>query len=584
MRRNGNANSNRTYNPQNAKPAIPLDVDEVDAAFERFIRQKYDQRSFSGGSIRPAKRHDTGSTRSSEDQPPPLPPKPGKRFGFGLRSASSAVTLSRPTFDSPPMSPPMSPGIRNGYQRPTSPIRVNKQSRVFGATVGGIGDNLDTKLATLKDMGFPDDARNLQVLRGLGGNLERTVESLVRLGEGSGPALRSKPLLQGRNVAASQPLPSLRQQSRPAASGPLSATEFTRPKLQEQAPGNATSNMSFQPQSHNPFINANSQPTPYPVEQVFGNMQISQPLFPHATGGYPSQQPEPQDIRIQQSMTPPVSQDLSQQHLAYSYAQPTRLPKGNYNPFLPVNQVSSEPPTPNPSAFRQHSLTSHNPFLQSQTVIQSPTQEQSANGYPSRISENTPPFPYPQPQPQPQPQHLLGQNLPHLQASASSSPYFMQKPAPMNQTHYLSQPLQSLNQLPSQPLQPQPTGRFDKATILSLYNYPQLAPSPQPQASDPTENTAPKPPLPSHRPLPSPAENAPTNPPQRSVTMPVPSVSGSRNPFAPVAKSTLVGNDNESGAAARRHVSQESVDIGGFHSGRHSPDAFASLSARSARG
>ncbi len=32
-----------------------------------------------------------------------------------------------------------------------------------------------------------------------------------------------------------------------------------------------------------------------------------------------------------------------------------------------------------------------------------------------------------------------------------------------------------------------------------------------------------------------------------------------------------------------RHVSQESVDIGGWQSGRHSPDAFKSLSARFAR-
>ena len=43
MKRNGNTNINRTFNPQNTKPPVPLDVDEVDAVLERFIRQKYDQ-------------------------------------------------------------------------------------------------------------------------------------------------------------------------------------------------------------------------------------------------------------------------------------------------------------------------------------------------------------------------------------------------------------------------------------------------------------------------------------------------------------------------------------------------------------
>ena len=84
MKRTGNVESNKFYNPRNVKPQIPIDIDEVDSAMERFIRQKYEQRAFMNNS-QPGTRHNTGSTSSVEDKPPPLPPKPTKRFGFGLQ-------------------------------------------------------------------------------------------------------------------------------------------------------------------------------------------------------------------------------------------------------------------------------------------------------------------------------------------------------------------------------------------------------------------------------------------------------------------------------------------------------------------
>jgi hypothetical protein len=86
MKRVGNIASNRIYNPQNAKPPIPFDADEADSAMERFIRQKYQDRT-----VKAPIRNNTGST-NSDDQPPPLPPKTGSRFGF--RSASSIFPLS----------------------------------------------------------------------------------------------------------------------------------------------------------------------------------------------------------------------------------------------------------------------------------------------------------------------------------------------------------------------------------------------------------------------------------------------------------------------------------------------------------
>jgi hypothetical protein len=122
------------------------------------------------------------------------------------------------------------------------------------------------------------------------------------------------------------------------------------------------------------------------------------------------------------------------------------------------------------------------------------------------------------------------------------------------QQYTYSQP-QSQPQLPSfqQQQQPQFAPRHDKSSILALYNQPHLAPQ---------------------RPLQTlPEDGVPHDLPQRSATMP-PSFSGSMNPFSPPAPAQ---NGQANGG---RHVSNDSVDFQGLPSGRHSPDAFAGLSAR----
>lgn len=589
MKRNGNTNSNRTYNPQNTKPAIPLDVDEVDAALERFIRQKYDQQLFSGGSARSARRHDTGSTRSSDEQPPPLPPKPGKRFGFGLRSVSSAFTLSKPNANSPPRSPEDS----NGYRTPPSPIRVNKQSRVFGASVGGGGEDLESKLATLRDMGFPDDKRNVNVLKGLGGNLERAIESLVRLGEGSTPTSRSRTPMQGRNIAVSQPLPTSRQQPGlatsdfPTANGSVSPAQISyngppsnQGIVQRQDQGTRTFIPAnpYQPQSYNTFETAQPQSATHHVDKAFEGMQISQPLFPNATGGYPSQHQPLQESRLQQSMTPPVPQVPHQYFQSNPYAQHAQMAIPNSNPFFSTPQVSSTPTSPYPNSSQQQPFNaSYNPFA---SLTQSPSNQPPVNQLPSQFSDN-----YPQSQPQPQQQQTTYTSFAGpSQVFPQSNPFAMQQSAVPSQTQYISQNFQPTNNFPPQTLQPQPTGRFDKSSILALYNYPQLAPPVQ--SSGTAENAAVRPPpVIKNDPLPSLPEGAIPKPAQRSVTMPVQLSSGSRNPFhsSNGALGTGAASQPINGAATSRHVSQESVDVGGFQSGRHSPDAFASLSARSVR-
>lgn len=581
MKRNGNVNTNRTFNPQNTKPPIPLDVDEVDAVLERFIRQKYDQQLFSGGRTRAAVRNDTGSTRSSEGEPPPLPPKPGKRFGLGLRSASSALPLQR----SLPASPPHSPPGTNGFGGPPSPIRVNKQSRVFGASVGGGGGEMEVKLTQLRDMGFNDERRNLSVLKGLGGNLERTIESLVRLGEGSTPASRSRTPNPPRNIAVSQPLPSPPSSQSASAvngisfasNGSLSQTStgnqaqstvqaMDPPKIQPTR--NFTSPNPFQPQSqsYNPFDNSTQQATNIPLENAFQGMQLSQqPLFPNATGGYPSQ-PQPQELRFQ-TMTPPVPQMPQQYAQNNPYSQQNPVTNHNYNPFY---QAAPQPATAslNPYALNsqtQSNQTAHNSYQQSLMT------QTFGNGYGTDSSQT-----YSPQQGSFQQQSLQQQQQQQQQFQQSHPPQpqpFQTHPIP---SHSFTDPAQDTMYAQFQQSQPQPllgqrTGRIDKTSILDLYNYPQLAPPPLPIDTNSTsamESTNP---------------NVPPGmkPAQRSTTMPLHLSTGTKNPFQSAPTNPSAANGISPGGY--RHASQESVDVGGYQNGRHSPDAFASLSARFVR-
>lgn len=584
MKRNGNANSNRTYNPRNTKPSIPLDVDEVDSALERFIRQKYDQQLFSGGG-NPTKRHDTGSTRSSDDLPPPLPPKPTKRFGFGLRSASATVPPSKPTQDSPPRSPE----ARDRYRSPPSPIRLNKQSRVFGASVGSSGENIESKLATLKDMGFPDEKRNLNILKGLGGNLERTIESLVRLGEGSTPDSWTKTPTQNTKVPPSQPLASTTEQpglvstTAPKTNGfvpvqPNSQAGYSAPQgisvSSNQSAQRFNSSNPFQPQPPNPFEKApEAQRVAIPLEKIFDEMQISQPLFPNATGGYPAQHSQMQEARHHQSMTPPVPQLLHQQSQPNQQSQPPYVPGNHYNPFSSALHASSTPASPF-LGYQPTLNSAYNPFTGLLSSPDSHGGSHLTNGYALGGTEIFVP--------------LQRQQQSYSQASQpilSSNPYMTQQHSPSGIQQYTSPPPQASERPPFQFIQPQRTGRIDKSSILALYNYPQMAPSPPPGPSDDTPNNLAIFAPPSSKLPPNHAEGVSTKAAQRSVTMPMHLSSGSRNPFhhSSTPSGPPIGSPLAQGASMSRHISQDSVDIGGAQNGRHSPDAFASLSARIVR-
>ncbi|KAI4283412.1 MAG: hypothetical protein L6R38_002187 [Xanthoria sp. 2 TBL-2021] len=593
MRRNGNVMSNKIYNPRNSKPAIPLDVDQVDSALERFIRQKYDQQSFSGASaLRPAVRQDTGSTRSSDDQPPPLPPKPGKRFNFGLRSVSSAL----PTTKHSQISPPTSPDTANVYP-PSPPLRVNKQSRVFGTNVGGGGENMESKLATLRDMGFADEKRNSAILKGLNGNLERTIETIVRLGDSNTPNSRPRSPARAKQVAVSQPISMSHpfasvgvEPPQAAAMGLTVTSSAASPIAQKETPPlpslpsdrNGHENRLPPTQSYNPFETSTSRSDTWPLEKTLENMQLSQPpqqqqpLFPNATGGYPIQPQHIEASRFQQSMTPPVPQ-LHQHLRSNPYAQQMSSANYDYNPFF---QASQQAP-PAPQCFYDSSNqppptsnTAYNPFYTTQPPNQLYTPHDNLLQPPQTL--------LPQQTPQHQQSYVTNQSqsLPPNDQH-QMNPDILQQPL-MVQMQPQHQQLPPPSQYQPQPIQAQPTGRFDKSSILALYNYPHLAPPPLPNSNVTSENQAP----PIESSAPQPSTPNPRTLGQRSVTMPAQLASGSRNPFHTAnPNSTAVSSTTIPAipSGLSRHVSQDSVDIGGYQSGRHSPDAFASLSARFVR-
>ncbi|KAF7506350.1 hypothetical protein GJ744_011816 [Endocarpon pusillum] len=632
MRHNGNTSVNKIYNPKNTKPGIPLDVDEVDMAMERFIRQKYQERSLADGKPLPPSRDEISvPARSPQPSPTPSihiqPQKRGKIFGFKLRASSSAYpTSKRDTRNLPPLEPTIENAFRNEVHsnKPSKP-RVSGDSEKDKA--------IEDKLAALREMGFPDDRRNAAVLNRLSGDLTRTVESLVRLGEGGPDSRKTTPAGSRTNTPSGATFPD-NVKSEVSNEARTSNNPFDPPARADTL---AVPQAQGQAASYNPFDVQNGPRSAFqPMDQAFQAMQISQPLFPHSTGGYPVQQPPTQDPRFQHSMTPPVphasqqygyTSSPSTMYTTNPFLQPIQQQNtGVYDSCLPsqqnwpysapatnpfFNQQSSyeAAPTPPPSAPLQPQRSFSNPFGIPPSPQNAPLQQQQ---YPTPIDHQQT-FPpsnamqqsfyqqqSPQSHMQPPSQNSIPSQQPQVPSQHSPNPYQPQFQSPMS-PHFHQQP---------SPLGPQQTGRIDKKSILALYDYPHLAPQPMPAipdntilmaetvASNPFSVTAPQNPYQE-----SFTKNAGT-PARRSATMPTSSTSmshstagaGSNNPF--LSGSNDISRQSSavpspaiahappvtSNSIMHRHASQESVSLANLESGRHSPDAFANLSARFVRG
>jgi hypothetical protein len=562
MKRIGNVESNKTYNPRNIKPQIPIDIDEVDGAMERYIRAKYEQRIYLNDS-RPGTRQNTGST-SSEDRPPPLPPKPSGRFGFGLRKVATSPRN---------ITPPISPSLEE-FRQDMSPPRVNKPSRVFGSNVHTSGDGMDSKLATLRDMGFPDEKRNSTVLKGLNGNLDRAVEALIRLGEQNSVKSRSttptpptKPMANGLSFDTVSTAPAS------SSTNPFDALDAQAPQQQpapfqpQQTPyGGAPGQQPYPSNSYNPFLSQapqgytqqqvpqqqqqslSHQQNPWEqqqqsLEQSFHGMQISnlqpqQPLFPNRTGGYIQSQPSfAQTNPYLQSFTPPPMPQVPEQYNSFMAPQQPQYqsmsnPSSPGNPFLKSSQSQIFTPT---------NVASSNPFGQS-PFQQQATQPQSVP------SQQQMPNPWSQQQQQLQQQSQFSAPQ-QANPWQSQSGYQNQNPVQNYQTQ--QQSFQNQQQLHHQ----QSSNPFDKnASILSLYNQPQMA-APQQPAQQQAQPTA------------------------VQASAPAAQPASQSNPFAAMSAAPQGQPLSASQTPGVRHVSNESVDFAGLMGGRHSPDAFSGLSS-----
>ncbi|KAJ8613224.1 hypothetical protein MRB53_037090 [Persea americana] len=179
MRKVGNQACNKQYNPRNVRPTIPIDSDEVDSAMEKFIRDKYQHRTFSNAqtttnttTTTPSTRQNTGSV-SSDDRGPPPPPKPLSKFGPALRAASSTFPLSQNEMTRGPS--PRPPPKNDAY----IPREV-----VPPAQAQGTIETLEVKKQRLRDMGYTNDARNDVILRVMNGDVAKAAEALRKVAAG----------------------------------------------------------------------------------------------------------------------------------------------------------------------------------------------------------------------------------------------------------------------------------------------------------------------------------------------------------------------------------------------------------------
>lgn len=494
---------------------------------------------------------------------------------------------------------------------------------------------MQKKLSKLRELGFSDDRRNEAILKGVHGNLERAIETLVRI-EGRSPVTSPAdefPSVQRPSVSYSTSSGLTVQRAETARPMSASTNPFDISPVQpisSQSTGNLVNRNPFfattTTVNTNPFGYPNAPPAQDAFTQAFNNMSLnsntSPPLFPHHTGGLHNQQ-NPQ-VLYQQSMTPPVPsmpQDYAvtafnsnspyaqqqQQQQELQPAQPLQPTQTGYNPFFNNNnnaQVQSQPqlhsnrsmPSLNTGlvATPTGGGYANNPFARSPTRMASPTplgqipEQAQRNFYSQPVQQAmqaTNPFfaqqatgsfiSQQQQQPPQQPQlQQQQQQQQYQQQQQQQQPYYQQ---PQQQSQY--DPF-------GQPLVQQVPPKADKASILALYNYPQLAPQPTQgdnngqqqlnQQMDQQGATATSQAMQAPGVAMNPAE-APIAP----AAMP-----GTKNPFfngsgsPQVAQAQVATMDGMVGNRSRDSMMALGME---WSNGRHSPDAFASLSARSLR-
>ncbi|KAI1000646.1 hypothetical protein K3495_g7549 [Podosphaera aphanis] len=557
MKRIGNMASNRIYSSPNAKIPFSLDSSDTDAAMERFIRQKYQNNP---NMVKSSQKPDIEGTYS-DDRPPPLPPKTGNRFG--LRSVSSIFPLS-----SKYKKESVENSQENSRQRSLSP-RKNKPSRVFGVTVEGNND-FDSKNTRLCEMGFTDQKMNLTILKGLDGNLEKSIEALVCLAEGNANGVKGEERAANLSSAPPEVFSGLLNQrlgeikSSPCSMNPFNRLQSSGPVAQPQSSQSTGGLQSYTEetpyqQKSNPNI-----PGQIPVHsqheivQAFQEMSVNNlvPLFPNRTGPGNSILLPTQPQIYPQHLTPTTPSIPLQYCPSTNYANPYQQPQPNSssNPFMQsLNQTTiTNVNTPNSTNTTQQSKSQ---AIQWSADLQSPLNSHSLAAFELSTQQHSTPI-----------------RNPYLNQINSSQSGFPFPDSTNSQSQGLALTPENYQfRQQTQPNIQQQSVKADNRSILELYNYPQLAPN-RP-GSNKQQNLG---------------NELPTEQQQQNISSPLLSpASNCKNPFASNPPSPAV--DAQGIAQPGKTVSHGEnqgiigAEDGGWLNGRHSPDAWRSISARSVR-
>ncbi|EPS43117.1 hypothetical protein H072_2954 [Dactylellina haptotyla CBS 200.50] len=557
MKKTGNVASNAIWNPDPHKHPAPVDLEDSDSTMERYIRDKYERGKF---------RRDAPSS------------------GSRLLSAMAGVSIKRET------SP--APKSRDGNLRSSSPFE-SKGSKILGMNGSvSIPPEYEAKVMKLKDMGFADEKQNAHVLKQTRGNMERAVELLIKMGGGTTspvPPPKDRPVvkkqksglmlggvkeskssggnpfdqLDQQEAAQKQQLQqqqlqqqqAQQQQAQIHAPQPQQAQQLFMNGQNGQLQNGMVQNGGLGPAQYNPFM----QPQTTGYQQMSQQQQQQPQVYMNGNGQWVQNVQQNVQNPYQQAM---LQQQQQQQAFAQAQAQqsiPTPLasPWGDVAPPQPQHATSHY--TGSSASATQSPISATNPFFANQA--------QQTNPYMAQQQQQQQQQPFQQTYTPPLQQVHTNGALPVLFQPSPISPFqdhsqaFLQQQQPQMTPQFAQQ---NGGLAPAQPLVQQLTGRADKSTILQLYNYPQLAPPPS-----------------------SIQQNVPGLPTQtRSVSTPAFPSSGSNNPFASKmngsALSPLPGPDvfgKAKGGSMRGHMTQESVDFVALQNGRHSPDAFTSLSA-----
>ena len=602
MRSRGNVISNTIHNPDSSKHPVPLSGEDSDSLMERYIRNKYEHKLFMRETAQPQNSStssiSSGASSSTSGLSLPSSASSNASFPSSNASTSSSRTTAPPTRS-------VSAGYvgsRNPPMRSTSPSSSSssKVSQVLGlgsipytdARQGPPAGSVvfphgmvaaplyQDQLQSLKDMGFKDERKIMEVLKSVNGKIIEASEILVRVGNDS--SSDNLPVTAGISIQKSggsaNPFDALDRELPPLPPGatevggikPQNVPPQVVPQQQQISTGYQN---SYQAQGPAPAASYGGGDQWFDAQQqgqqqVGGNATYGQQMQGQALQGFAQQPQQP----IQAPQTNPYASLTAGAMFAPTPVTAgsvnTNGGTGGYNPFFSNSVPPMQPPALQQNPYLQQQQQAQQQQLQQQQeqLRQQQLQQQQEQLRQQQLQQH-------QAQQQEQLQQLvLQQQQAQLQANQARSQGFynahqiMGTATPSYSQQPQMNPYQSNLQI-QQPFMPQRAG-IDKSSILALYNYPQLAPPPNdnPVQQQQQESQAP-------------VSNAPQNLATRfasgvATSTPVAPGAGSNNPFLPAAPPAGgVGG-------GRGHMSQESVDFGAWQSGRHSPDAFASLSFR----